>query len=248
MKTKIFILYAFSVLILVAGCSKFLDKKTDKSLTVGSSVSDMQALLDYSNVMNLNPLLGDASSDDYYIEDNNWNALDEDQRNNYTWNSLFINTTSNCWYFSYRSIYYSNTSLEKIKVLDGKGNPDWNNVYGSALFFRGLCHYKVALFWANAYDSSTASFTLGIPLRLNSNFNEVSQRATLQSAFGQIITDLRESLDYLPQKSSHVLRPSKEAAFALLSQIYLYIGDYESSNLMADSALIIDDSLLDYNL
>jgi hypothetical protein len=54
-------------------------------------------------------------------------------------------------------------------------------------------------------------------------------------------------LNYLPDVPLYKLRPSKPAAYALLSRIYLVMQDYPNALLYGDSCLKIYDSVLDYN-
>ncbi len=229
-------------------CKKYLNEKPDKSLSVGNSIADIQALLDYSDIMNGSYSVGEASADNYYLSLSSWNGMAEDYRNMYIWKSIYINTTlSNGWSSAYSAIYYANTAIEKMNDLEGRGSAAWNNVFGSALFYRAINFFKVALLWSEVYDSTNANTKMGIPLRLNSNFNEKTTRSTLEQTFEQILSDAKTSINYLPELPNHVMRPSKNASYALLSKVYLYMGDYNLANNYADSSLAINHTLVDYN-
>src|SRR5690606_24252402 len=125
---------------------------------------------------------------------------------------------------------------------------EWDDVVGQALFHRGRAFFHAATIWCLAYDESTASADLGIPLRLSPNFNEVSTRSTVRETYQRIITDLKASVNLLPIKTRSVYRPSKVAAYGMLARVYLAMRDYENALAYADSVLAIQDDLLDFSL
>lgn len=250
LKIASFILF----LVLVAtGCKKFLDKKPDKALAVPSSVTDLQALLDNGNYMNLyvNNAYGEAGADNYYLTYDRWTTLFyQTDKNAYLWEADVTSDNSpNDWATLYRVVYYANIVLETIHNIQGNaGNEtEGNNIKGSALFYRGQSFHTLALAWAKAYDPATASSDPGIPLRMNSDFNETSVRASVQQTYDQVISDLQLAIPLLPVTPKHTMRPSKTAAYALLSRVYLSMRLYDKALLYADSCLQLNNKLLNYN-
>jgi tetratricopeptide (TPR) repeat protein len=248
----------FNILLIIAGilsvtaCKKYLDAKPDTALVIPTSVDNLQALLDNNDRMNHNcPSGATASCDDYYLTDADFNALtNQRQKNVYTWaEELYFDIFPNDWSNAYDPIYNTNITLEQLATMEQtpKNQTDWNNVMGSALFYRGKCFLTCADLWAKGYDSSTAATDLGIPLRLNSNFEETSTRGTVKAVYDQIISDLKNAIPYLPANPTHVMRPSKAAAYAVLSRAYLNAQDFTSAGKYADSALQIKSDLIDYN-
>lgn len=253
-------IYARSCLLLIvtvmaavqSGCKKYLDAKPSKSLVVPSSVEDLQALLDDNSAMNNdNFILAESSADNYYITDNQWQALNIDYRNTYIWGDEIISASnfSNEWFVLYQQVNTANTVLDNLKNISrtAQNAKAWDNVEGSALFYRSFCFAMIAFNWAVAYDSTTAGTDPGIPLRLNSDFNEPSERASVAATYGQIINDLKTAAALLPAVPLHVLRPSKAAAYALLARIYLSMAQFKEAGIYTDSSLAINSSLLDYN-
>lgn len=226
--------------------------KPDKSLVVPNSIKDVQALLDANQNISIYSMgLGEASADNYYMTDNGWASLySEGSRSVYIWGSEIVyDEFPNVWSNLYRVVYYANLAID---CLDGipktdKNKVPWNDLMGAALFFRSEAFLRVAFAWAKAYDSTTASKDLGIPLRLSIDFNERSTRATLQQTYDQIINDLLKAVPLLPVKSQHVMRPSKPAAYALLARVFLSIRNYEKAALYADSSLKLYNTLIDFN-
>lgn len=233
-----------------SGCEKFLDEKPDQKLAVPATLADLQALLDnYSVLSTSEPASGDISSDDYYLTAQVWEALsNEDNKRMYVWEKDHLFTSiSNYWFDGYRSVYYSNSVLEQVDKARGNTS-DHHNVKGQALFFRGKCFLQIAWLWALTYDEQNAGTEPGIPLRLNSNFNEESTRSSIRDTYQQIIRDLKAAASFLPISSIHPMRPSKPAAYAMLARTYLSMGDYANAGLYADSCLTLKSELLDYNI
>src|SRR5206468_5108198 len=91
----------------------------------------------------------------------------------------------------------------------------------------------------------TADF--GMALRLTSDFNLSSTRATLEKTYDRILNDLKTAVTLLPDLPKHVFRPSKSATYALLARTYLSMRNYDSCYKYADLALKIKNDLVDYN-
>lgn len=246
--------YSCSLLLIVVliemGCEKFLQEKPDSQLAVPTTISDYQAILDNDGVFNLVPMgLGEASADNYYLSYENWSALDLDNRNIYTWRSEINldNLRNNEWMYLYRQVYYANVVLEGIQLSLNKSSSQWSNVQGQALFYRARVFFIIATTFAQAYDKATASGDLGIPLRLSSDFNQKSTRASIQETYEQIINDLKNAIRLLPVIPKHVMRPSKPAAYGMLARVYLAMRKYKQAGIYADSCLSLYDNLLDFN-
>jgi len=247
MKTT-YLLFVWMVLAF-ASCKKYLDAKPDKSLATPSSLADLQALLDNNNVMNVTAGYGEASADNYYLLDEDYDALSTDgDRNLYTWgDEITYDQYPNDWSHCYDAVYYANVVLENIGNIPKDNAGEWDNIKGSALFFRAKAFQGAVFTWAKAFDSSSAGKDLGIPLRLTSDFNIPSQRASVLATYNQVISDLLAAAPLLLVTPSSVMRPSRPAAYVLLSNTYLAMGAYQKAGVYADSALQLTHGLLDYN-
>lgn len=240
----------FTTIIFIVSCKKYLDKKTDTTLVVPKTIKDLQGLLDdFSNMNSITPTLGETSADDFFVLPNNYNSFYEYDRNLYTW-QLKQYTYRNDWSRNYSAIFNANYCLKFIddipKTLQNEN--DWNNIKGSAYFFRAFSFLNLAWQHAKAYDVSTANTDLGIPLRLGIDFNIPSTRANVKDTYDQIISDGKEALSLLPDNPLlSISRPSKGASYALLARTYLSMREYDSAYKYADLSLGIKNNLLNYN-
>jgi tetratricopeptide (TPR) repeat protein len=253
-----FYLIIFSILYLCS-CKKsdFLNTKPDNSLIIPSTISDLQALLDNDFYMNgagntgIVPALGEIGSDNYYVTDINYlTNFSSDQRAKYIWaTNPYPGISITDWDWPYRAVFYANAALENLKKIipTNANQSSWNNVKGSAFFYRAFYFYQLAQVFAPVYNSSSEDIDLGIPLRLKSDINEKIQRASVKETYNQIITDLKNSIPLLPITPSYKTRPSKPAAYALLSRVFQTMEDYTNAFVYADSCLQLNSSLMNYN-
>ncbi|MES3016642.1 MAG: RagB/SusD family nutrient uptake outer membrane protein [Bacteroidota bacterium] len=243
--------FIFIIIALVSCGKEFLDAKPDLALVVPHTVKDLQAILDNTVIMNNNtPFLGELSAGDNDIQPNRYQTIQVQERNAFIWaKEVYETSLVNDWDWSYRRIFYANQALEGLARIseDKKGDAEYELAKGSALFFRALTFNQLAQQFCKPYIQSSASSDLGIPLRLESNINVKTTRATVKQTYDQIIGDAKLAARYLPSSAHVKTRPSRQAAFALLSATFLQMQDYQNARLYADSCLAIGAGLTDYN-
>jgi hypothetical protein len=258
---KIFYIIA---LFLITSCKKYLDKSPNNSLAYPTTVDNLQAMLDYSEVMNgtnlyigsgsagVTPSYAEASADDYFVSDATLNNFGDYQKPFYLWQlpaGVYQNLGGADWGALYAPIYSANVAIEQIDKITrtSENSTAWGNVKGSAYFFRGYYFLQLVWTFAKAYDPATASSDLGIVLRKTSDINVPSVRSTVEDSYSQVIEDAKVAVENLPEDSQHPLRPSKCAAYGLLARAYLSMRNYDSSLKYSNLSLQIKSSLINYN-
>lgn len=251
MKTSLLQIVCMATVMLspvILSCEKYLAEKPDQELSVPGSLGDLQMLLD--NYGGMNEQLPSAPillADNIYLTTELWESAQELDRNLYLWKK-YDNTISP-WYNSYAAVNIANTVLDELMKIDRteENSYSWDNICGSALFFRATYFLTVAQLFAPAYHSETIDQQLGIPLRLNSDFNERSVRSTVGETYQQIIDDFKTSAGLLPVSPIAKSRPSKPAAYGALARVYLLMHDYKLAGSYADSCLQLYAELNDYS-
>ena len=246
------IILSACMMCLLSSCGDtFLDVKPDKALLVPETLSDIQALLDNNDqVINISPALTEISADNFATTDAVYNGLRDLEKTTYTWSNqtVQVNTVSD-WEIPFKQIFYANVALEALARISSNsaagGKVDV--LKGAALFIRSHALYNLSQEFAAPYDPKTASQLPGIPIRLTSDVNGRSGRGTIAETYLRMIDDLKEAVLLLPQVSSYKSRPITAAAYALLSRIYLQMDDYENAGSAANSALLLNSKLIDYN-
>ncbi|WP_158993858.1 RagB/SusD family nutrient uptake outer membrane protein [Mucilaginibacter sp. L196] len=252
-----FIPVVFSIVALLqVSCKKsWLDAKPNKALVVPSSIADYQAILDNNTGNSLfnfgAPSLPEIGAGDFYLRYTSWQSLSNTQeRNAYIWNAdIYAGETGFDWNNAYKRILNENIVLDGIKnvPLQPGDQASWNNVKGTALFYRAFDFWCLAQEYAKPYDSNTASTDLGIPIRTSSDINVRSVRATVLATYNQIVNDLTGAKPLLPDSALYPTRPGKAAVYGLLARVFLSESNYSNAALYADSCLRLSNQLLDFN-
>ena len=235
------------------GCKKYLEEKTNGKLAVPTELEDFQALMDNVGTINSSGIsAAEISADDYVLTDEEFDALTDDyERRMNIWEKdyIFSTDTYNSWRYVYNSIYTANTVLIGLGKIPRSHNNSltWDNVKGQALFIRGNNLLDAAIIWCPLFDQASASTDLGLPLRMSTDFNEISKRSSVQQTYDQIISDLIAAAAKLPVVSLSKHRPSKAAAYGLLARAYLAMRNYPQAYLYADSCSLLSDGLMDFN-
>ncbi len=243
----------FLLLAIISGlisCKKYLELKPDNKLAVPTSIQDLQAILDYTDDMNLQttPGFGSSSTVDYFVSDADYDSYPVATQKVYYWQRGEYNFI-NDWSKGYNAVFNANYCLEqidKIKVSQGT-RLAWSNIKGSALFYRSFYFLRLLWDYAKAFDSSSYNKDLGIVLRLGTDFNVPSVRTSVKECYDQVIADARSSLDYLQDYPLEVLRPSKGASYGLLANAYLSMRMYDSAFKYSGLYLQLNNELIDYN-
>lgn len=237
-------------------CGKeFLDYKRDSNQVIPSKISDYQALLDNSFVMNSTASfeLSIIGSDEYVLSDKAWEAISPEYyshvKNGYIWaDNVYEGKDVADWNWGYQRILYANMALdvEKIKPND-HDLAEWNNVRGQALFHRAFTFYQLAQTFCGAYDAPTVETSEGLPLRTNYDVSVGYGRGTLKEVYELILKDLNKSIDLLPDMQVNNYRPSKTAVYALLARVYRDMELWDEAFQCSEKVLSVRNGLLDYN-
>ncbi len=244
MKNKYKLWITATIILFACSCKKnILDVKSDKSLLVPTTLNDFQALLDNIITMNGTPGLQNLSADDYYTTDGGWQSLlTPMERNSYLWlnTNMYENETAPDWNVPYQQVFYANVVLDGLGAIkvDSTNLNNFNQIKGSALFYRAFAFYNLAQTFAAPYDAKTSGQLPGIPIRLISDVNVRSSRGTLQQTYDQIITDLNEANTLLNKKAAFKSRPCQTAVLALLAKVYLTMENYAMAQSSASACLI----------
>lgn len=142
---------------------------------------------------------------------------------------------TNLWLTAYSAINITNNVLSALAVVN---DADRNQVEGEALFIRGLSYFELILFYGQPYSAGNATTNAGVPILLEEDRNSTAPvpRATVQEVYDQIISDLTAAAAKLspgpvPGKAT------QEAADAILSRVYLQMGNFAAARDAADRVI-----------
>jgi tetratricopeptide (TPR) repeat protein len=250
MKNYIKYILALVCIVAVSACQKFVDIKKSGSQSFIETTKDCQLILDNYDLFNTNyPLDGEISADDYYMDDNRYNAdvIQAEDKALYTWQATAIRAGATQWVASYNKIYHCNLVLEALDKIGQADDPAVvNNLRGSALFLRAYALWPLAQIYIKPYSTTTLQEP-GLPIHTKSDINDVPGRGTVKQTYDAIISDLTTAIGLLNNTSSISSRPNKAAAYAMLARVYLSMSDYPNALASADAALKIKSDLINFN-
>ncbi|MBL1411226.1 RagB/SusD family nutrient uptake outer membrane protein [Sphingobacterium faecale] len=240
---------------LVLSCTgDFLDVKPDKKLVVPETLADMQALLDYTDLMNRSiPIVDEMQADDGYLTDQVWNAMGNypDYKNAYLWLDQIYETKllDANWSVAYRIIFQANNVLEGLSKLDPDQDPLlYKRLKGQALFFRAWQHWRQVLMFAPQFDKDKSATDMGVPMRLETDIIAKTVRMSVEENYKIILMDLLEAADLVDDHDAVKTRPGKAAIHSLLARVYLTIRQWKEAATYADLALSSPHySLMDFS-
>ncbi|MBB5440080.1 hypothetical protein HDC92_003778 [Pedobacter sp. AK017] len=246
----------FLILLLVVkltSCKKqdeWLNKKSNKSDIIPTTIADFQTILNNDILMNASDGFVTIGSDNYFVPLATWQSQSEEIRDVYIWKQkIAIIPASAGWQENYRRINNTNIVLDGLDKIgrNTQNERQWNELKGIALFFRAFAYFDLVEAFAKGYDKETASADLGLPLKLRVNVAEKITRASVQQTYNQIIDDLSQAKNLLPLTASIKTQPSKVAVSALLARIYLSMENYDQAYNESNIALGTMNYLIDYN-
>lgn len=140
------------------------------------------------------------------------------------------------WIDSYQVVNITNNVLSALDVVN---NDDRDRVEGEALFLRSLMFFDLVRFYAQQYQTGSASTQLGIPLVLTPTRGITEEsfvtRNSVEEVYNKVIADLTAAASKLPADND--VYASKGAANALLARVYLQKGDYAKARDAASAVI-----------
>lgn len=139
--------------------------------------------------------------------------------------------TEQFWQGAYKAIYSANAIIERIN--DGE-SALLDQLKGENLFIRALAHFDLVRIFGRPYTQGQGS-NPGVVIKNNTK-NDQPARSTVKEVYEFIIADLQKAATLMTMRKNACFA-SKEVADALLSRIYLYMGDNEKALLYANKVI-----------
>lgn len=132
-------------------------------------------------------------------------------------------SSSYFWFVAYKIINGANLIIESAE----EGNNDRDDqIIGENYFLRAMAHFDLLRFFARPPSQGTDN--PGIILRTSTSTETDVSRATVGASYNQVVEDLLAGAALMNQPHGPEYA-SKEAAWALLSRVYLYMKNNEKA-------------------
>nr|WP_294991576.1 RagB/SusD family nutrient uptake outer membrane protein [uncultured Sediminibacterium sp.] len=229
----------------------WLDARVNLNSVVPSRLQDYQAMLNADYMFQGQGFLSVVGNGQFSLSEADFNAISVGVvQKAYIWaKDIYEGLFNSDWEAQYKMVAVSNVCLEGLEKIQPSATTkaDYDQVKGSAHFYRGLAFYQLLQVYAPHYLASSASTDFGIPLRLSSDVNLKYNRSSVKDCYDQIIKDLETSISLLSDQSNVQVQPTKTAAKALLARIYLVMEKWNEAAQLAGEVLTTNSSLLDFN-
>ncbi len=210
---------------------------------------NMQPSMEYMEISS--PDIKLPENDPFYA----FNQMGPDITNRYIWEkATFIyglDVSDINYNAMYNSIYTLNVIIERVLESTGIAPFSKDEIRAMAMVHRAAAYHALVQVYGNQYDPATASSDLGVPLRTVSDMSVFVGRKSVQEVYDFIIKDLKEAAGVLREDiGEYANRPSKGAAYALLSRVYLFMGNYDEAYNYANLTLETvgnQRQMIDYN-
>lgn len=226
-------------IILVAACCTFtacdIDRFPSTSLAAGEIKDDPAGSLDallngaYAQLKSWSDVMhrcGEYAGDNMMIRGTSTDAFYEFISYSRTPNNYRL---QNFWDYSYKAIAQTSNI---IKLIEEGQSEEIDNKIGECYFIRGFLYFYLCRAYGRPYYQNPET-NLGVPI-VNGTpddvFGALPDRSTVKETYEQILSDLKKSADLMTINNGPIYG-SKEAAWALLSRVYLYMsGTFDNPN------------------
>lgn len=153
---------------------------------------------------------------------------------------------SRTWINAYDGINLANNIIVASSIVP-EGD-DRDRTLGEARFVRAILHFELVRLYARPWNDGDPNVNLGVPIKLASSVNEEQAakpygRNTVAEVYAQVIDDLIEARDLLPEENG--VRATTWAASAFLAKVYLQQGDFV--NALAEANRVIESEFFTLN-
>jgi len=219
---------AFTLLLGVTSCKKFLEQPPDNRAVLNSPEKVSQLLgtaYPQANYMAFCESISDN------VADKGIGALERTNIDPFNFKDVANNEEDSpefYWNACYKAIAAANQALESC--AKAKDPENYTSQKGEALVCRAYAHFMLVTFFSKAYDVNTAASDPGIPYVLQPEkvVFQKYERKTVQYVYDMIEKDLTEGLPLIDDKRYSVPRYhfTKAAAHAFASRFYLFKRNY----------------------
>lgn len=132
--------------------------------------------------------------------------------------------TEHFWRQAYKTIFSANQLITNI--ADGE-SAELDQLKGENLFVRALAHFDLVRLFGRPYSQANGN-NPGVVIEDGTSEEEFPPRSTVAEVYNFIVADLQKAASLMTVNKPASFA-SKEAAYALLSRVYLYMEDNEKA-------------------
>lgn len=246
---KLYTLLLMSSIALLSACDMLDIQPTGK--VIPQSLAEYRALLAtaYKNVPDARGLAC-FRSDEMYVKDDSWEMDRYGKIERWDDFSAPGQTTSFEWKNFYSIMFTANYTIEQSASINEGSQQDIDQLIGECYMLRAYMHFLLVNLYGQPYTRQGALETKAVPLKLNSDINEILKKNTVEEIYQSILSDISEAEKLIYKDAwdqSFSYRFTTHSVKALRARTYLYMGKWEEAYNAAESVLNGKNTLEDFN-
>ena len=118
------------------------------------------------------------------------------------WNDVNPNASTRQfgWAAYYTNIYYANAIIDKKDEISEGSQEDINQLVGEAYLMRAYMHFILVNLYGQPYTATGALETKAVPLKLNTDLEEIPSRNTVKEIYTSILSDIETARKLINKK------------------------------------------------
>ncbi len=160
------------------------------------------------------------------------------------------NTATFSWRQFYHVLFIANYVIESEELMTDGSSDEIRQMVGEAYMLRAYMHFNLVNLHAPAYTACDPATTKAVPLKLDSDVENVLSRNTVAEVYDAIVADLKKADEYLNVDSWEAglnYRFTTLSVDALRSRVMLYMGKWDEALKAAQRVLAVKNTLSDVN-
>lgn len=242
--------------VLSSSCShNWLDLEPTDGVPSHTAIADVEGLK-VARIGMYDGLQGNSTYEEYYaarmiyygdVRGDDMQARTAGKRTSSLYEMKYkVSDAPEMWNVPYNVLRRANNIIKAVEGNEVKSSEKdkstIRSVYGEALVVRALVHFDLVRVYGQTYTADNGA-SLGIPIMTKPvGSKELPTRNTVKEVYDQVISDLKKAIDEgaLPQKTKTSGYINHWTAKALLSRVYLYMGD--NTNALKEAEDVINNS------
>ena len=138
---------------------------------------------------------------------------------------------------------------KKDEISEGS-QEDINQLVGEAYLMRAYMHFILVNLYGQPYTATGALETKAVPLKLNTDLEEIPSRNTVKEIYTSILSDIETARKLINKKEWEIqysYRFSTLSVDAMESRVYLYMGEWSKSYEASERVLAGKSTLVNLN-
>lgn len=153
------------------------------------------------------------------------------------------------WASFYRALFIANFVIEQHQAIADGSEEEVNQLVGESYLLRAYLHFLLVNLYGQPYTRPGAPDTKAVPLKLNSDVNEVLSRNTVGQIYESVLADMTKAEGLITKEAWELkfsYRFNTLSVPALRSRVSLYMGQWEEAYGASEALLAQKDKLTDF--